>query len=204
MESSDRPVRRVISPASRVKARPPLAAALLLSLAACGGSPPATFDLSAPHARAAARLGGTLVVSEPTAVLPVDSDRIVIRTGADSVAYLSGAQWADRLPRLVQSRLIESFEKSGQQGRVGRPGLAASHMLVTEIRKFEVDVARNEAVVEISARLVTDGAARIVAAQVFSATSPAPVTQGGQAALALDAALGEAMRRIVAWAGARI
>jgi cholesterol transport system auxiliary component len=144
------------------------------------------------------------VINEPTAILPIDSDRIVIRTGGESVAYLSGAQWSDRLPRLVQTRLIETFERSGHLGRVGRPGLAASYVLVTELRRFEVDVARNEAVVEISARIVSDGAARIVAAQVFTAAAPASGTQGGQAAVALDAALGDAMRRIVAWSAARI
>lgn len=178
--------------------------ALLLSLAGCGGGAPTTYDLSAPAATSGGRLGGALVINEPTAILPVDSDRIVIRTGAESVAYLSGAQWADRLPRLVQTRLIETFERSGHLGRVGRPGLAASYVLVTELRRFEIDVARNEAVVEISARIVSDGAARIVAAQVFSATAPAPATRDGQAAIAIDAALGNVMRRIVAWSAARL
>lgn len=179
-------------------------AALALGLVGCGGSAPATYDLSAPTATTGGRLAGALVINEPTAILPIDSDRIVIRTGGESVAYLSGAQWSDRLPRLVQTRLIETFERSGHLGRVGRPGLAASYVLVTELRRFEVDVARNEAVVEISARIVSDSAARIVAAQVFTAAAPASGTQGGQAAVALDAALGDAMRRIVAWSAARI
>lgn len=183
-----------------------LAGAVLLALGGCGGGPPpATYDLSASQDKArAGRLSGTLIVNEPTAVQPVDSDRIVIRTGAESVAYLSGAQWADRLPRLVQTRLIETFENAGLLGRVGRPGLAASHVLMVELRRFEVDVSRNEAIVEISAKIVTDGAARIVAAQIFTATAPAPATQGGQAAASLDAALGDAMRRIVVWSTARI
>lgn len=178
--------------------------AALLALAGCGAAAPVTYDLSAPAAAARGRLAGALAINEPTAILPVDSDRIVIRTGGESVAYLSGAQWSDRLPRLVQARLIETFERSGHLGRVGRPGLAASYALVTELRRFEIDVARNEAIVEISAKIVSDGAARIVAAQIFSTTSPAPTTQGGQAAVALDDALGQVMTRIVAWSAARI
>lgn len=182
-----------------------LAFGAALALAACSGPPPATYDLSAPRESVrAGHLSGALAIAEPTAILPVNSDRIVIRTGADSVAYLSGAQWADRLPRLVQTRLIESFENAGLVGRVGRPGMTAAYSLVTELRRFEVDVTRNEAVIEISARLVTDRAGSVVAAQVFSATSPAPATQDGQAAIALDAALGDAMRRILVWTTARI
>ena len=183
-----------------------IACGLALALGGCGGGPPpATYDLHASQGKTAAgRLSATLVIAEPTGVQPVDSDRIVIRTGSESVAYLAGAQWSDRLPRLVQTRLIQTFENAGLLGRVGRPGLAASHVLQTELRRFEVDVTRNEAVVEISAKIVTDGASRIVAAQIFSATSPAPATQGGQAAAALDDALGDAMRRILVWTTGRI
>lgn len=182
-----------------------LAVGAVLTLAACSGPPPATYDLSAPReSLRAPRLSGALAIAEPTAILPIDSDRIVVRTGADAVAYLSGAQWSDRLPRLVQTRLIEAFENAGLVGRVGRPGMVAAYSLATELRRFEVDVTRNEAVIEISAKLVADRSGRVVAAQVFTATSPAPATQGGQAAIALDAALGEAMRRVLVWTTSRI
>ncbi len=68
-------------------------------LAACASGPPATYDLGAIGGGFSAKEArrGQLAVYEPTAVSPVDSDRIVVRTGADSVAYLSGAKWAGQL-----------------------------------------------------------------------------------------------------------
>ena len=47
---------------------------------------------------------GQLVVSEPDASSPLDSDRIVIRTGPQSLALLKDTQWVDPLPKLVQAK----------------------------------------------------------------------------------------------------
>ena len=90
-----------------------LALLAALPVAACGGGPaPSTFDLTAP--RQGLRLTGSsrsvIVVAEPTAVFALDSERIVIRTSGGELTYLPRAQWSDRLPRLVQTRLIQTFE----------------------------------------------------------------------------------------------
>ena len=172
-----------------------------IALAGCAGSAPVqTFDLTAPTA-VQGRARGQFTVAEPVATLPADSDRIVIRTGPESVAYLAGAQWADRLPRLLQSRLIETFENAHLLRSVGRPGLAADYALATEIRRFEIDVTTSEAVVELSVKQVADGSGRIVAAKLFSARAPSPVTGPAAMAAALDGALGAVLRQIVGWAG---
>ena len=181
---------------------------LALGLAACGGgSPSATYDLSALPAGAALR-GSTrqLVVAEPVASQALDSDRIVVRPNAGEIAYLSGAQWADRLPKLVQTRLIQSFENTRAAKLVGRPGdrLAADRTLETEIRAFEIDVKGGAAVVEITARILDDRSGRIVAAQLFGARAPSAGTGGAAASSALDAALGQVMRAIAAWTAARL
>lgn len=174
-----------------------LAAALL---AACGSAPPQTFDLSAVADVQAQTARRRLVVNEPEAVLPADSDRIVVRTGPEAVAYLSGAQWADRLPKLLQSRLIQTFENAHLSRAVSRPGAPADVVLSGEIRRFEIDVVTREAVVEWSVRLVADASGKVVAARVFSARNPIPVSGPAAMAAALDAALGGVLRQIVAWA----
>ena len=114
------------------------AALACAGLAGCGSAPLETFDLSAPSALSARIPRGQMVIAEPVATLPVDSDRIVIRTGPESVAYLTGAQWPDRLPRLLQTRLIETFENARLLRNVGRPGLTADYSLTTEIRRFKL------------------------------------------------------------------
>ena len=38
-----------------------------------------------------------------------------------AINYLSGAQWSDRAPKLVQARLVDSFRNSGRVRSVGMP-----------------------------------------------------------------------------------
>jgi cholesterol transport system auxiliary component len=188
------------------------AAALALSLlCACSGafsSAPKTYDLTAPATLKPAGGGrAQLVVAEPSAVQVLDSDRIVIRQKEGEVSYLSGAQWADRLPGLVQARLIQTFENAKRIGSVGSPDdkLSPDATLVTEIRTFEINVAKGTvATVEISARIVNESSGRIVAANLFTASVPAAGTTGPQASAALDEALQIVLRGIVGWTSARV
>ncbi len=177
----------------------------LASLAACSTPPPATYDLGAASDLKAAAGRGTLVVAEPVAVSFVDSERIPIRTGDNGVAYLPGVQWPDRLPKLFQARLIQSFENARRAGSVGRPGdrLMAANQLNTDIRTFEIREASGEAVVEVTVRIVNDRSGRIVAARTFGARAPAGGFGGPDAARALDQASRRVLADIVQWTSGR-
>ena len=182
-----------------------LVMALALPLAGCANAPSATFDLSALAAAKPARaLGAQVVVSEPVATAPMDSDRIVVRPTPETIATLKGAQWTERLPRLLQTRLLQSFENARLLRFVSRPDgrVVAQYSLNTEIRRFDMDLSRGEAVVEISVKLVEEGAGRIAAAKIFSASAPVVADEGAPAAL--DAALGEVMGQIVLWTAGRV
>lgn len=176
-----------------------------LSLSSCGGgATPETFDLGAPKQFSARAPRGQLAIAEPTATLPVDSDRIVVRTGPEAVAYLTGAQWADRLPRLVQTQMIAAFENARAFRSVGRPGLNADNNLVSEIRRFEIDVTTGQAMVELSVKLAGDSSGRVRAAKIITATVPAPSKGGAAMAAALDAALEDCLRQLVTWTTSQI
>jgi cholesterol transport system auxiliary component len=176
---------------------------IVLGLAACGGGPPPiTFDLSQPdtvarplHARR------QLVVTEPSAVQPLDSDRIIIRRADGSLATLAHAAWADRLPRLIQARIVQAFENAGAVGHVGLAGgpITADVTLDIEIRDFEIDIGAGQAKIEIAAKLVNALSGRTVAARIFQASIPAagdgPSTTG-----ALDQALAQVLGQLVRWA----
>jgi cholesterol transport system auxiliary component len=171
-----------------------------LALVGCGGGgPPVTFDLTAAGEFGEIPSGrGALAVYEPSASLPVDSQRIVMRTGADTVAYLKGAQWADRLPALVEMRLIESFENARGLRAVGRVGLVANYSLQTEIRRFEADVPHQLARVEISVRIVGSNGAGLTS-KIFTAEAPAVSDDPATVTSALDQALAKVLRDIVIW-----
>ena len=184
---------------------PFVALALSLALAGCGGgAAPTTFDLSAPSDFG--RVGGsraTLIVAEPTTVQALDSDRMIVRDGSGSLSFLGGAQWADRVPRLVQTRLIQTFENGSRIGSVSRPGerIVPDLQLNTDIRSFNIDAPSGQAVVEITAKLVGDRNGKIQRAKLFSARVPSAAGDGAAAAQALDRALSQVMIEIVRWAG---
>ena len=177
-----------------------------LALAGCGAAPLATFDLSAPRTELKARaLKGVLVIQEPAAPAPADSDRIVVRTGTSAVAVMRGAQWTERLPRLLQARLIQTFENAKLVRSISRPGDGATpdHALAWDIRRFEMDAMDNVARVEVSVRLM-DMSGKIVAAQIFVAEAPGEAGEGSLAAQALDVASNNLLRQIVIWAAGRV
>lgn len=177
-----------------------------LAAAACGSGPaPTTYDLSAP--RAGVRFGGAvrgqIVVSEPTAIQTLEAERIIAKDQAGAVSFIGGGQWADRLPRLIQAKLIQTFENSSNLKAVSRPGerVSPDSLRNTEIRAFQVSSTTGEAVVELSGRLVHDRTGRIVSGRVFSAREPVAKVDAASAAQALDAALSRVLLDMVRWVG---
>jgi cholesterol transport system auxiliary component len=179
-------------------------AAAALLLAGCGSGPaPTTFDLSAPRG-AQRRLGGggrAIVVQEPTTIAALDSERIVVRAASGELTYLPRAQWSDRLPRLMQARLIQTFENRGRAA-VGRPGdrLSGDYQLLIDIRSFEVREASRDAYVEVAAKLVGATSGNVSTARLFSAATPVGAIDGAGATQALDQSLARVMTDIASWA----
>jgi cholesterol transport system auxiliary component len=180
-------------------------AALMIAaaLAGCAQGPRQTFDLAgAAGGLRVVRAGGpALGVREPVATPPTSSDRIVVRESDGSVAILPDAQWTARLPRLLQDRLVESLQRVGVSASAVSIGARA---LATDVRRFEIDVARNVAVVEIAVRLIDVNTGAALAAQSFTAEAPAVDHTGATAVFALTQAAGEALSHVAAWARGRV
>jgi cholesterol transport system auxiliary component len=178
------------------------AIALALAVAGCGGGQTLeVFDLTAPDKVRGPRGGVQIVVAEPLALQIYDSDRIVVRSGT-SVSLLPGAQWSDRLPKLLQARLVQTFENQSRAARVGRPGdrIVADRQLVAEIRAFDIRAEESEAVVSITVKMVDDKAGRIAAARLFTAREPVAAIDPKSATAALDRALSKVLVEIIGWA----
>lgn len=183
---------------------PLLSCAVAALAAACSSSSPvANYDLSAPRRAVGGAPIGQLVVAEPGTVQPLETERIIVKDATGAVSFIGGGQWTDRLPRLVQARLIQTFENSSRIRAVSRPGerIVADYQLNTEIRAFQIDAASGQAVVEMSARLVNDRSGRIAGARVFTGRVPVAAINAANAAQALDQALSIVLLDIVRWTG---
>jgi cholesterol transport system auxiliary component len=176
-----------------------------VGLSACASNRPvALFDLKAPDP-VSVRDGTQrqLLVPKPVAVAAYDNERIVVRSGDLALEYFPDAQWADNLPGLLQARLVESFEKTGQVRAVGVPGqgLRIDAQIVTEIRHFEIDVSGSgtQARVGLFVKLMNDANGRIWATKHFEAVVPASTDSVEAGTAALNAAFGAVAVDIVAW-----
>ena len=179
---------------------------IVFLLAGCGGPPPITYDLAQRDISAKTlRLRRQLVIAEPSALQSLDSDKVLVRRPDGTLATLAHAAWSDRLPRLVQSRMIQAFENAGAVGQVGPSGgsISANATLEAEIRLFEIDVGAGQGRVEFAARLVDATSGRITAARIFHAEAPGG-GEGPAAVSSLDQALAQALGDLTRWTAAHI
>ena len=186
-----------------------LSAVLLVAgCAALPGGGPApldTYDLTAaaPQVSGPRRARTQVLVAEPSALKVLDGENIVIRPTAGSVEFLGGAQWADRLPRIVQARLVETLQATGRLGGVGRPGegLAIDYQIVTEIRAFEIRAdGAPRAEIRFYVKLLNDRNGVVRAARAFEATAPVAGSGNSAYVAALDRAYGQIAGEVVGWA----
>lgn len=174
------------------------------------GPPPLdTYELSAPQAgEAGRRLPRTqLLVAEPSALKTLDGTQIVIKTGPAAVQYLDGAQWSDRLPRIVQARLAEAFQGTERIGGVGTPGegLAIDYQVIADIRAFEIRVdGQPRASIKMFVRLLNDRNGVVRASRTFETSVPVNGSGGAAFVAALDAAFNAIGTEIVDWSIARM
>ncbi|MEC9369601.1 MAG: ABC-type transport auxiliary lipoprotein family protein [Pseudomonadota bacterium] len=181
--------------------------AVLLGGCALGGSaPPATYDILAPKVMtlSAPRPSKVqLVVNEPSAVRSLETDRIMVKPGTEQISYYKGAAWSDRLPRLLQARMVESFQNAGLVSGVGARGdrLDADLELATQIQSFQVEVGSGsaEAHANLHVKVVDGQRGRIVASRSFESrvrTSPDDVNQ---MVASLNQAFDSVLREMVPW-----
>lgn len=176
-----------------------------LMLAGCGaGASNDTYDLAsvrvAPPARAVAKR--QLLVATPTALKMLDSDMIVVRVSGTEVQYLAKSQWGDKLPLMVQSKLVDAFDGTGKLGGVGKPGqgLAIDYQLISDIKTFEIQTTGGRhANVAISVKLLNDRNGTVIAQKLFSASVPTKGEDNQAMVNALSQAFGNVTAEIVNW-----
>lgn len=184
-------------------------------LTACGGvsllgptgPPPNVYDLSPKSTfdEPLPTVDWQLTVEEPTASRALDTDRISVRPTAFEVGYLSGARWSDRAPRMIQTRLVESFENSDHIVAVGRQtiGLRGDYNLKSELREFQAEFFDDEdgpsVLVRMNFKIIQMPSADIIASTTFSRRESLPDRNMSSIIAAFDDALGGVMKRAVQW-----
>jgi phospholipid/cholesterol/gamma-HCH transport system substrate-binding protein len=164
-------------------------------------NPPATFDLAAPTFRdlLANVREAKLVIPDPTCVVILDTQRFMTQTPDGQLAP-QGTQWSDTIPKLVQKRLLQTFENA--RYRFANPptdGLEPDYQLLIDIRSFQI-VEGNDpmAKVQMGARVLSRGG-QILGAQVVEGSAGATSSNGSEAAGAMSQAFAVAAHDLIVW-----
>ncbi|MFO0996562.1 MAG: ABC-type transport auxiliary lipoprotein family protein [Alphaproteobacteria bacterium] len=170
------------------------------------GAPPKIYDLT-PKSTFDANLPSVswqLVVQEPVAAANIDTSRIVARQTPLTLEYYKGVAWVDRAPRMVQTLIIESFERTGKIVAVGREaiGLRSDYVLKPELRDFEADYTKGpvpSVLVRMNVKLIKMPERTIVSNATFESRIEAENTSMEAIVTAYDEALGKVLKRTVEW-----
>lgn len=164
---------------------------------------PATgFPAGLPHATVQLR------IDTPSAAAGLDTERIALSRTPVSLDYFADSVWAERLPEMLRTALVESFENSGAVDAVGSGafGLNADFELKPEIREFtavyDSATGANGApttTVALALKLVKMPERTIVAQTTVSDRQVAAGNEIQSIVVAFNAAAGRAMNRAVVW-----
>jgi len=165
--------------------------------------PPTVYDLAAATGFPATvkPLSSKLSLPDPSAILVFDTQNILVRAADGTYSNIENAKWADSLPKLMQARVLQSFENAQQLGKVDKASDMGDggYKLELGIRDFQISLSpQPKAVVEFSARVVS-GKGDVAGARMFNATIDAKSEQPADAVAALNAAFAKAAGDLVNW-----
>jgi phospholipid/cholesterol/gamma-HCH transport system substrate-binding protein len=145
---------------------------------------------------------GQLLIPEPDVLGALFNDDIVVRTAEGTRDPKFQAKWPDTLSRVLQSRIIQSFENANYLKTIGRTpeGLKVDYQLFVDVRGFQV-ITTPEPVadIELSIKIVSE-AGKILGARVIHVTVPADMTSEATIAASLNDAFSKAAAELVVWA----
>ena len=188
-----------------------VAGALALSASACsivgGARVPATVYAPEPAVQADPawpRADWQLAIARPEASRLLDGTRIAVRPTPGELQVYKGASWAKSPADQLEDAVLRSLEDAGTPRGVARQGsgIAADYTLVMELRRFESEYTGADvpdAVVEVSAKLLSTRDQSVVASRTFVQRQRAPATDTAAVAGSLGRALAQVARDIDGW-----
>jgi phospholipid/cholesterol/gamma-HCH transport system substrate-binding protein len=169
-------------------------------------APRVVYDLAAPKTFPSMdkKPQGPLVIADPASLIMFETRKILARPSGSEDPSFAGAEWGDSTPKLVQEKVIQTFENAGFA--VARPSenVTAENQLFLDLRKFQLSAsAVPSAEVEFGAKIVsTDG--RLLGTRVFACSlAPKSVNAAGTVE-ALNEAFSKCAIELVQWTASLI
>ncbi|MFT3731627.1 MAG: MlaD family protein [Hyphomicrobium sp.] len=144
---------------------------------------------------------GQLVVPEPDVVGSVFNDQVAVVTPTGDRSTAIVAKWPDTLSRVVQSRVVQSFENAGYMKVLGHQPdtLKVDYQLIIDLRSFQIVASQSPtAEIAFSAKIVGESG-QILGAKLFTASVPATLSDETSAAAALNEAFDKVVSDLVVW-----
>ena len=171
-----------------------------------GGGEPAIpktiYDLSIPRDFAPPKkpLSEQLVMPTPTAILLLNTQRFLLEPNQEIPGF-ANAQWADSIPAMLQTKLIQSFENydiaHAPLRSTDTPG--TNPQLLVDVRSFQINTgAELTAEIGFSARILNkDG--QVVASRLFQQRKKLDKPDPASAVAAFDDAFGSIATDLITW-----
>ncbi|HEY2211525.1 MAG TPA: MlaD family protein [Bradyrhizobium sp.] len=161
-----------------------------------------TYDLRAAQGFASPRtaIKGQLAIPEPTAVAMLETQRMLVSPAKDQPEFADFI-WADSIPKLLQARLIESFENydiAHAPLRVSDAGQPDFQLLI-DVRRFRIAVDSEPAAeIGLSARIV-DKNGKVIASRLFQESEKFDKVEPAAAVTAFNDGFARVAKDMVAW-----
>jgi cholesterol transport system auxiliary component len=154
--------------------------------------PPALYRLTAAadFPAAAGQSATQLQIDLPRAEAALDTARIALSRSPTTLDYFADAAWTDRLPIVLQARLVDSFENAHRLIALAGSDSAArgDAILTIELRHFEAQYGASGPPrwrIELTADLVAAGDRKVIATRTFTGEAAA---EGNNMTAIVDAA----------------
>ena len=167
---------------------------------------PALYDLSLPllNVDLSKLPQKALVVADPTTVATLDTQRLLIKSAQGEFSP-QAVQWPDTIPKLLQKRVLQSFDKAGYRFATGPNDTPTpDFQLLIDIDAFQITEAPQPmADIALAVRLLSfDG--KVIDRAMIAGRAPAASTDPQQAVAAMNEAFAQAVSALLAWCKAKL
>jgi phospholipid/cholesterol/gamma-HCH transport system substrate-binding protein len=165
-------------------------------------APKVTYDLRAPESLGPAGKipSGQLSIPEPTAVAMLQTQRMLFAPARDIPGFAEFL-WADSIPKLLQARLIDSFENYDiahaplRASDIGQ----ADYQLLIDIRRFRIATEGEPAAeIGLSARIV-DKTGKVLASRLIEVSERLDRIEPAAAVEAFNVAFARLAKELIGW-----
>ncbi|MDR3460981.1 MAG: ABC-type transport auxiliary lipoprotein family protein [Beijerinckiaceae bacterium] len=166
--------------------------------------PPPVYDLNVPKLSGLpdTRLPGQIFISDPTAVVALQTQRLLSRSPDGQLVIVGTMQWSDTLPKLFQEKILQSFEDAGISASLGPPDDHAKtdREIKIDLRSFNVTgPVDSNAEIGFAATLLS-GDGHVLKTHVFKTSIPCSSRDELVMVKALNTAFGNAANDLAVWA----